>query len=305
MMQVPSPRWSEDDLKLGVKQAREIFRRERLEEPLDIYVEFFDQYRNPVENLLEESVDLSELVAVAQDYISDDDKRYALRYLAAPPISDDDLKTLADVNFSKKALDEDPDAVQRIVDTIASVYDRWRFPWVTDNREPTEAERTTAIISTASLIAASRAQTKRRNDAKQGQEDAIADALISIGYTEVPTRTIDTAHDAPSAGEFCRESPVGGSKADIIAGLHDHRIMAIEAKVSNSSTNSVKRINREAAAKAATWLTKFGSNGIVPTAVISGVFKVHNLETAQQQGLTIFWAHDLAQLVQFVESTKP
>jgi hypothetical protein len=86
--------------------------------------------------------------------------------------------------------------------------------------------------------------------------------------------------------------------------LNDTRLMPIECKVSNSATNSVKRINNDAAAKATAWHKLFGTNQVVPTAVISGVFKVGNLIQAQDSGLTLFWAHDLAKLGKFIRSTK-
>lgn len=80
--------------------------------------------------------------------------------------------------------------------------------------------------------------------------------------------------------------------------------MPIEAKVSNSATNSVKRLNNDAAAKAVEWRRGLGHDQVVPVAVLSGVFKLHNLEQAQQSGLSIFWAHDLAQMLAWIESTR-
>jgi hypothetical protein len=80
--------------------------------------------------------------------------------------------------------------------------------------------------------------------------------------------------------------------------------MAIECKVSNSATNSVKRLNRDAASKAEVWKTDFGTRNVVPAAVLSGVYKLHNLIDAQDRGLTIFWAHDLVGLVNWIESTR-
>ena len=95
----------------------------------------------------------------------------------------------------------------------------------------------------------------------------------------------------------------GEDKADLVAHLFDGRLMPIECKVSNSATNSVKRL-KEAYNKAARWLEAFGKRQTVPGAVLSGVFKQHNLVQAQQTGLTIFWAHDLGSLGDFVNSTK-
>jgi hypothetical protein len=43
----------------------------------------------------------------------------------------------------------------------------------------------------------------------------------------------------------------------------------------------------------------------VPAAVPSGVYKVLNLVQAQHRGLTIFWAHDIDRLVEFIDATRP
>lgn len=305
MTLVPPPRWSTTELLPQIARATNLFKEERITEPLEIYSNFFDQYRDAVEDLLEASVDLSILADVAEEFVADDDKRYALRYLAAPAISDDDLQVLADTTFSRRALRTDPDAIRRILDAILAGLDRWRFPWVSDDREPTEHELNVATIATTSQIAASRAQTYRRNTSKAEQEKLVANALRSHGFVQVPAREINNLREAPNPGEFCHESSLGGSKADIIAGLWDQRTLAIECKVSNSALNSVKRVNREAAAKATAWTLKFGSAQVIPAAVISGVFKAHKLIEAQDQGLTIFWAHDLDQMLDFIESTKP
>ncbi len=97
---------------------------------------------------------------------------------------------------------------------------------------------------------------------------------------------------------------LGERKADFIVGLWDYRIMAIECKVSNSSTNSVKRLNNDAAVKAEIWYRHFGTKQIVPTAMLSGVYKIHNLMNAQNAGLTLFWAHALSELTEWIEATK-
>jgi hypothetical protein len=57
-------------------------------------------------------------------------------------------------------------------------------------------------------------------------------------------------------------------------------------------------------AKAAAWIKDFGVVQTVPAAVLAGVYKRHNLENAQERGLTIFWAHDLDSLTTFVNATK-
>lgn len=74
--------------------------------------------------------------------------------------------------------------------------------------------------------------------------------------------------------------------------------------MSNSSTNSVKRLNSDAAVKAGVWIADFGTAQTVPAAVVSGVFKRHNLEAAQDAGLALFWAHDLGELVDWIATTR-
>ena len=67
-------------------------------------------------------------------------------------------------------------------------------------------------------------------------------------------RAVDTPNRAPDIGEFCLESALGNHKADLIARLYDGRILAIEAKVSNSVVNSYKRVNHDTVAKVTGWL---------------------------------------------------
>jgi hypothetical protein len=38
--------------------------------------------------------------------------------------------------------------------------------------------------------------------------------------------------------------------------------------------------------------------------MLSGVYKLHNLVDAQDRGLTIFWAHDLKAMTDWIASTQ-
>lgn len=80
--------------------------------------------------------------------------------------------------------------------------------------------------------------------------------------------------------------------------------MPIECKVSNSATNSIKRLNNDAAVKAGAWRNEFGELQVVPAAVLSGVYKLRNLNDAQRTGLTLFWVHDLDRLLEFIDQTQ-
>jgi hypothetical protein len=302
---IEPPRWTKEQLEKSLHDSAEEFARARLQEPLEDYLEAFDHYLSQFEELLETTVDLTDLQGPALEIVSEPHLREAFRYIAAPPISEDDLRVLANVQSFKKArLTADPDEVQRIISVVRQVLDRRRFSWLVEKREPTEAEKNAASMASAALAAVSRVQTRRRHFVKQNQEAAVQSALKGVGFLEVGRRKIDTLSKGPAAGEFCGESMLGGRKADIVLRLWDDRIMPVECKVSNSSINSVKRLNNDAAAKAESWRTDFGRRQVVPTAVLSGVYKIHNLIDAQERGLTIFWAHQLNEMTDWITSTR-
>jgi hypothetical protein len=306
MSPVAPPIWSDEQLEADRQVAIAAFRRERLEEPLEQYLENFNDYKADVDELLEATVDLTQMSPPDPSVLESKRLMLALRYLAGPPISEDDLKVLAEeASLAPSKLKGDPEMAQRVVDTILIAIDRGRFPWVVEEREPEPAEREAATLASAALMATRRSETLRRNEGKTLQEDAVADALVEIEFQQVPTRTVETISDAPSNGEFCRESLFGTRKADFIVGLWDGRKMAIECKVSNSATNSIKRLNNDTAVKATTWLKEFGTNQVVPATVITGVFKLNKLKQAQGSGLSLFWAEQLDVMLDWVKSTQP
>lgn len=304
------PVWSKEELERDRLIAIDEFRRIRMGEPLEDYLNHFEVAQSAVEYLLEMTIDLSQLSDQAVNALTDPQLLEAVRYLAGPPISADDLKVLTEASLAPTVLRKDAEMAAKVIDTVLLGLDRNRFPWIAEDREPTEAERAAAAMASAALIASRKVMTARANESKEAQEQRVKDRLVEAGFTELPPRTILTLDDVPDVGHFCGESnmggqDIGGRKADIVIRLWDRRVMPMECKVSNSSTNSVKRLNNDAAVKAGKWLDEFGKAQTVPAATLEGVFKNHNLLQAQDRGLTLFWAHDLDQLVQFIEETRP
>lgn len=302
---LPPPRWSPGDLEREVAAAMDSFRDEREREPLDQYLAHVDDYLDAAEELIELTVDLTELRERALEVATSEHLLETLRFAAGPPISTDDLRVIARTSLAPGRLRADPEAAARIVDSVLAALDRRRFPWVGERREPGEAERNAAVLATATLMATERMRTLRRSEAKVDQEGAVAGALTAAGFARVAApRAIRTLEEAPGPGQFCAEVDFGGRKADLVVGLWDRRRMPIECKVSNSMTNSYKRVNNDAAVKAVSWLRAFGEGQVVPAAVLSGVFKPDNLGSAQEKGLTLFWAHRLEDLVGWIGRTR-
>lgn len=183
---IKPPTWTSEQLELERVKSTAIFSKERLEEPLEDYLEAFDRFQGYVEEVLEATVDLTEWETSALHVLGDQRLLEAFRYLAAPPISADDLKVLADASsLSSRRLRNSPADVQRLISVVRQVLDRRRFAWIVEGREPTEAERDAAVLASAALMAASRTQTNRRTKDKKQQEAALKEALRVLGFTEV------------------------------------------------------------------------------------------------------------------------
>ncbi len=299
-------RWTAQALADAAALSAAQFRAERLAVS-DSWATHYNQARDKFDLLFEK---LSNLDSEA---ISDENlaEAYglglgeALRYLAGPPISDDDLRVIADVeSISPGILKNNPEALRKVFGVIERVLDPHRFPWMAAGKAPSPRQREAALLASSVLLAAQRIATERRNDGKDNQETRVKDYLREIGFSEVAPVRINTIVKGPQAMQFCAECQLGARKADVVVRLHDTRLMAIECKVSNSATNSVKRLNNDAAVKSEYWLKEFGTSQVVPAAVLSGVFKVLNLEQAQERGLALFWSQALDALGAFIESTR-
>ena len=302
---ISPPSWNKDELVHARDRAEQHFREARHTEPLESYLEIFDEYQGVVEEVMEETVDLTLVSEKTMGLWSDKRKREVFRYLTGPPVSEDDLKVLLETpSLAPVRLEEDPVLLERLAAFLRDWHDRRRFPWISEEWDPEEHDRSAAILATTALLAMRRLETMRRSEGKKIQEHLVATQLRRAQFDQVETRRVRTLGDAPKAGQFCRESPLGTRKADFIIGLWDGRTLALECKVSNSETNSIKRLNNDAAVKAETWVSDFGSLQLIAGAVLSGVYKVRNLEEAQDRGLTLFWAHDLQSLKDWLHQTK-
>jgi hypothetical protein len=303
----PSPVWTTEELTEEAAFAASLFRVSRLEATTE-WPDHYQQARAKFQALFDKLSDLNP-EAHSIEKLADAYKGKlgeAIRYLAGPPISDDDLAAIAAVeSIAGGKLAKDQESLRKVYAIIERVIDPYRFPWIKQNRAPSAVEREAALLASAVLLAAQTVATQRRNEGKEQQEAKLKDFLrTEMNFTEVRAETITTLVRGPQTNQFCSECQLGERKADVVVRLHDTRLMPIECKVSNSATNSVKRLNNDAAVKARYWVEKFGTEQVVPAALLSGVFNVLNLEQAQKSRLTIFWAHKLGKLREFIDSTR-
>lgn len=305
-------RWSAAEIANDVAASRTDFRRRRLGEPLQRYLDAFAQAEPRLEPLL---IGLARLLSgdmqsrpLLRQLWESEEGRTAFRYLAAPPISSDDLRTLAEATLGPKALDGDAAAANRLLDVMRAIADPRRFPWLAADREPTAQELETASVATAALIASQKVETLRRGDEKAAIEGAVRGLLVGIGWTEAPARPArgiqKLVADSPPRRSFLVQTNLGADNADVIVRLDDDRLLAIECKGSNSEINSRKRLNKEAVQNARAWLAKFGADQVVPAVALQGVFNPRYVAEAQDTPMLVFWSHRLDDLKQFVAGAR-
>lgn len=299
---IEPPEWTDDQLEERRREAIADFIAARSAEGSATYEQIFASRLAEVERLFDATANLLDFesgAALASEPALVD----IARYLGAPPISGGDLNTLAGANVATRRR-LDADLGRKTASIVLAALDPERFPWMIADpvREPTDEERRLALRWTAGLKAAAETQTGRRGEASHRQEAAVGALLLELGFEAVPPRPIHLTGGL-TEGQFSREAPVMGVKCDVPVRLHDGRLMLIECKVSNESTNSVKRLNREVGGKARDWNRELGSVA-VPAVVLGGVFRLINLQRAQQGGIAIFWERDLAPLAQFLEDVR-
>jgi hypothetical protein len=310
---MPFPRrarkWTLAEITADAAIARDEFRHRRFGEPMDQYLKAFQALEHANEALIPRLPELFEEqinAAFISDLLRDENMRIALRYLGAPPISEDDLKTMIGSSLAWTLIQKDPERAAAIRDVVAQILDPKRFPWVAEGRLPTREEQQAAILASTVVAAAQRVQTSRRSDERRLLEGTVRGLITEMNFVPVTVRRIESLRrDAPRPGEFSARSCVlGEEEADIVVGLFDHRVLAIECKGSNSEINSRKRINKEIGQDARNWVSRFGSDDFVAAGAIQGVFKPSYIAAAQETPLVFFWGHRLEDLREFIDAAR-
>jgi hypothetical protein len=113
----------------------------RMREPLEQYLDAFAAARDAVTRLLEDTADLTALLDKAAEVLADTELLAASRYLPGPPISADDLKVLAvDASLAPARIRANPGMARQIIEIVLLGLDRRRFPWLAENREPSNLD---------------------------------------------------------------------------------------------------------------------------------------------------------------------
>jgi len=262
------------------------------------------QIRLQVSAALAASNDLRDLQSALET-----DGRHMLifRHLLAPPKSQDQFKLLCDKwskTSEKSGRPLTTEAAVSAAEVVLQWMDRQIAPWLDSNRRPTEEERKLLIERVISFIAPKLTDTQKRNRLSAEQENAVVRLLVDLGWTQLPSVTIDTrAAIAPK--HFMNKTrfataTTSAQEVDIACGFNSSYVAAMECKVTNDATNSVKRMN-DILKKAAAWKAHWGSF-VETAALLQGVIKPEDVQRLSDEGVKVFWSHDLDAFATWVQS---
>lgn len=221
-----------------------------------------------------------------------------LRHLLAPPISQDQFSLIC-AEWRKSGEKSGRPMPQVEADCVTATFHTRRSPslttWLDRNRNPTTRELRRVFFAVAPLIASQQVQTIQRNGAAAAQEGAVVKMLEARGWKKLPAKSIDTLGALPfkhfsHKTRFATKS-LTPQEVDLALGLQGTVVLAMECKVSNDGTNSVKRVN-DVIKKATAWKDHWG-NFVRTAALLQGVIEVKDVNRLLDQDIEVFWSHDL------------
>jgi hypothetical protein len=177
-------------------------------------------------------------------------------------------------------------------------------PWIDAGRDPSAEEVDSLLLSAATLLAHQRLATARRNRLAREQEQAVVDLLTQMGWERLPSQLIDQRAQVPQRHFMHKTRFASGhnenQEVDVACGLGGTIVLAMECKVTNDETNSVKRIN-DVLKKAAAWKDHWG-NFVQPAAMLQGFIKPDEIQRLLDGGVQVFWSQRLDVFAEWLEA---
>lgn len=222
----------------------------------------------------------------------------ALRHLTAPPKSQDQFRLFCP-DWPKSSEKSDRGLSTPAAEATAAAFNRLRdrplTPWLARASAPTRRELRALLRSRAPLMALKEVETRRRMRLAEAQETAVIARLEAMGWRASPSRQIDRRAELPLRRymHLTNFATAQGAhqQVDIAIGLGGSYVAAVECKVTNDETNSVKRIN-DVLKKHHAWKAHWGSF-VLTIAVLQGVIKKTDIDRLRDEGVLVFWSHDL------------
>lgn len=280
--------------------AREIYIRSRTP---DADAEDWKKALREVRHLIADALRASDYLRdVATGMLVHADHGRILRYILAPPLSQDQFALLYP---TEKKLPK-PAAKAATAAAFARAVQERRVgtltPWLSNGRKPSRRELEKLFWSVGSLLANQQVATMQRNRLAKIQEGEVTGLLDANGWTKLPSSLLDTRAALPPKHYMHKTryatSTTRPQEVDIALGLNGSVVLAMECKATNDETNSIKRVN-DVLKKAHAWKGHWGSF-VKTAAVLQGVIAEKDVMRLLDDGVEVFWSHDLKKLEQWL-----
>jgi hypothetical protein len=229
------------------------------------------------------------------------------RHLLAPPISQDQFKLLCP-EWPKSSEKKNSSLATSRAAAVAATFATWRSrrlsPWLDRGTAPTRKELAGTLGSVAPLIASQRVATARRHRLSVAQEQAVITLLDEREWQRLEIPLITQNGQLPLNHYLHKtrfaSGPNENQEVDVACGLGNTVVLALECKVTNDVTNSVKRIN-DVLKKASAWKSHWGSF-VRPAALLQGVIKFGDVKRLLDSDVEVFGAHRLDLFGEWLDS---
>jgi hypothetical protein len=228
------------------------------------------------------------------------------RHLLAPPMSQDQFALLCPEYPKRNEVTGKGLSVvasSAVAGAMRAGLDRQLAPWLLRNVKPTYRQIRRIVEVLAPLLSQQTAATLRRNRLSALQEGAVVTLLRRKGWEQQGSAPI-SALDGIQRGHFMHKTKFATKtrpqEVDIACGLGKTVVLAMECKVTNDETNSVKRIN-DVLKKASAWHDHWGSF-VQTAALLQGVIALKDVERLLEAKVHVFWSHDLVEFERWIDN---
>lgn len=228
-----------------------------------------------------------------------------LRQMLAPPLSQDQFAIVCPA-YNKSAENGDRplsvEKAQQVAEAFLAMRDIRLLPWLSGNRPPSADEVRLVMTAVTPLLASQLHLTAKRTASSAVQEEAVVELLQARDWERLPSRLVDRGAIL-AAKQFMKKTRFATTtrpqEVDIACGLGGTMVLAMECKVSNDTTNSVKRIN-DVLKKATAWREHWGSF-VQPAALLQGTIGYKDVQRLTHAGVSVFWSHDLPRFERWID----
>jgi len=232
------------------------------------------------------------------------------RHMLAPPISQDQFSLLCP-SYSKSSENHGTpvkaSSVPAVAAAIETARNRRLTRWLDRGGPPHPLELRVLLHAVAPLLSQQIIATVRRNRLSAKQEGEVTALLERKGWSRMNSGLIETLSDVP-ARHYMHKTRFATDtlpqEVDVACGLGQTIVLAMECKVTNDLTNSVKRVN-DVLKKAAAWQKHWGSF-VRTAALLQGVIGYKDVHRLLEGKVEVFWSHKLGDLSQWIDAnTRP